>query len=63
MSEPDIEKTAFVTPDGHFEFLRMPFGLVNASATLVRALREILEGVENVETYVDDIIIYTDTWE
>ena len=26
MNEDDIEKTAFVTPEGHFEFLRMPFG-------------------------------------
>jgi hypothetical protein len=27
MSPASIEKTAFVTPDGHYEFLRLPFGL------------------------------------
>ena len=27
MSECSIEKTAFSTPDGHYEFLRLPFGL------------------------------------
>ena len=34
MNEEDIKKTAFVTPDGHYEFLKMPFGLVNYSATI-----------------------------
>jgi len=29
----DIEKTAFRTPYGHFEFVVLPFGLCNAPAT------------------------------
>ena len=34
VAEEDIPKTAFVTPGGHWEFLRMPFGMVNSGATL-----------------------------
>lgn len=30
MDEDSIPKTAFSTENGHFEFLRMPFGLCNA---------------------------------
>ena len=29
-----------VTPDGQYEFTRMPFGMVNSGATLVRGLRK-----------------------
>ena len=31
----DVYKTAFVTPDGQYEFLRMPFGMVKSRTTLV----------------------------
>ena len=62
VAEQDIEKTAFVTPDGHFEFLKMPFGMINSAATLVRAMRHVFQGLENVDNYIDDIIIHTKTW-
>ncbi|GFU37069.1 uncharacterized protein NPIL_601501 [Nephila pilipes] len=31
--ESDIYKTGFITPDGHFEFLRMPFDVTNGPST------------------------------
>ena len=60
--EEDVHKTAFSSPDGSYEFLRMPFGMINFSATLMRAMRILLEGMENVE-HVDDILIHNITWE
>ena len=59
----DVHKTAFVTPDMQYEFTRMPFGMVNSGATLVRGLRKILEGMPEVGSYIDDIVIYSDSWE
>ena len=59
----DVHKTAFVTPDGQYEFTTMPFGMVNSGATLVRGLRKILEGMPGVGSYIDDIVIYSDSWE
>ena len=63
MCKEDIHKTDFVTPDAHYEFTRMPFGLVNAGATLVRGMRKVLDGIPKVGVYIDDIILYNETSE
>ena len=63
MAPEDVHRTAFVTPDGQFEFTRMPFGMVNSGATLVRGLRKILEEMPGVRSYIDNIVIYSDSWE
>ena len=44
-------------------FLRMPFGMVKSGATLMRALKILLKGMENVERFVDDILILNFTSE
>ena len=42
LSIDSIPKTAFSTPDGHFEFLRLPFGLKNAPAEFSRIMFQVL---------------------
>ena len=37
--------------------------MVNSGATLTRAIRKLLRGMESVEHYVDDILVYTNTWD
>ncbi|GFO45342.1 reverse transcriptase [Plakobranchus ocellatus] len=59
----DIPKTAIVTMDCHYEFLRMPFGMINSGATLTRAVKKLLCGMDNVVDYIDDLLIHTETWE
>jgi len=61
--EEDIPKTAFVTPDGSCEFLKLPFGMINSAATLKRAMKKLLHELDNVEFYWDDILVHTRTWE
>ena len=47
----DIQKTAFVTPDGLYEFLKMPLGMINSAATLKRAMKKLLEDLVDVDFY------------
>lgn len=56
----DRAKTAFSTEKGHFEFIRMPFGLKNAPATFQRAMNCILSDLigKCCLVYLDDIIIF-----
>jgi hypothetical protein len=40
----------------------MPFGMKNAPATFQRMIHSILHGLQGCEAYIDDVIIYSDTW-
>jgi hypothetical protein len=65
--DPDAQaKTAFtVGPLGFFECTRMPFGLTNAPATFQRLMESCLGDLHHkfCLIYIDDIIIYSPTFE
>ena len=63
MRKEDIEKTAFVTPDGSYDFLMMPFGLLNSQSSYNKMMRKMLFGLLNIDHYVDDCLVHTETWE
>ena len=59
VSPEDREKTAFVTPTGSWEILRVPFGLSGAPASFNRAMQIVMSGLnyDSCRCYFDDIII------
>lgn len=64
MHPPDREKTAFATPQGLYQFTRMPFGLHGTAATFQRLVDRALAGCETfARAYIDGIIICSATWE
>lgn len=59
INEGDLHKIAFSTKSGHYEYLRMPFGLSSAPATFTRAMKAVLMGLEEMCTaYLDDIVVH-----
>ncbi|CAF1138823.1 unnamed protein product [Brachionus calyciflorus] len=63
MSPDSIEKASFSTPDGHYEFLRLPFGLKNAPADFSRIMHQVLGNLNFVEIYLDDITVHSKTFD
>lgn len=62
--EPEsIPKTAFILPEGKYEYVRMPFGLRNAPAHFQWTINDLLSHLSFSKVYIDDIIIYSDTFE
>ena len=56
---PDSCKlTTFITPFGRYCFKRLPFGITSAPEIFQRKMLETLEGLEGVEVFMDDILVY-----
>ena len=55
------ELTTFLTPFGRYCFKRLPFGITSAPEIFMRKMMEVLDGVEGVFTYMDDVLIYGNT--
>lgn len=65
IAQEDVEKTAFRTHRGLFQFKRMPFGLKNGPSIFQRTMQNILSPYLWLFTlvYIDDIVVYSKSYE
>ncbi len=65
MAPASQEKTAFICPEGLFEFTVMPFGLCNGPASFQRLMQMVLSGLtwQKCLVYLDDIMVYSSSFD
>ena len=63
LTERAKEISAFVTPDGLYQYKVMPFGMKNSPASFQRLVNTLTADIPNCEVYIDDAVIFTDSWE
>ncbi|CAF4783235.1 unnamed protein product [Pieris macdunnoughi] len=64
--DDSISKTAFVTPEGHYEYLKMPYGLANAPIVYQRIISKTLKTLIDAGkalTYIDDVLLLSNSVE
>lgn len=57
------EIAAFITPSGLFSYTVLPYGLRNSGATFQRLMNLVVSGLEGCAVYLDDVVIYSNSWE
>lgn len=63
MHENSIQKTGFVTPDGHYEWLVLPQGLAGAPGSFQRIINETFQEWDFIQCYLDDFIVHSTTFD
>lgn len=63
LSEHARVVSAFTTYDALYACRVLPFGMKNAHACFQRLMNQVTRGLENVVTYIDDVVVFSDSLE
>ena len=57
------EISAFVTPDGLYQYIVMPFGMKNSPVTFQRLVNSLISNLDGCKAYTEVAIIFSKEWE
>ena len=63
LEEKSRDYSTLVCKRGLFRFKVMPMGMVSAGATFNRMMGKLLDKTEHLDSYLDDVLCHTKTWE
>lgn len=61
LDDESADLCTFATPFGRYQFLRLPFGINCASEVFHSKMRQLLEDLDGVDNFIDDIIVWGKT--
>ena len=61
LDEESIRLTALNTPFGRYQFTRLPYGVHSAQEVFHKRINQSFDGISQVETNIDDMLIWGDT--
>ena len=56
------EVSAFVTPDGLYQYTVAPFGMKNSPASFQRLINRVITGLRDIYAYIDDVLVVGVEW-
>lgn len=63
LTEESKKLTAINTPRGIFQYNYLTLGMTNTPATFNKVMQEVMQGIEGVELFVDDVLIHSPLFE
>ena len=61
LDKDSIKETAFVSPFGRYDYLKVPFGLAQAPSYFQNLMNKVLNCLNFTFAYLDDVIIFSET--
>ena len=63
LDEESRERCTIATPFGLYRYKRLPMGIAPAPDIAQELIEKVLEGLDGIEVYIDDVAVFSNSWE